>query len=158
MIKPLLVTTLLAGTATADPIGDSPALDLSQALRYSGIKPASATAPKFRVASVACEWTFDKDPVLGDHACKLDKIQVKGVAAYLLYQTLVNAGAPTKQTTPTVVELSVTNLWCVVDPSQGMEQGSRCDWDGSKPRPVTITPKKRPVKDIVQPVKIEKQK
>jgi len=157
MIKALaIVVALLEGAGVAGTVHGEPAAALTQALRYAGVKPTTAKGTRtFHVAAVSCLRMLEGDVVLGDHACTVDKNEVKDAGAYVLYQAMSAAGLPETVVTDTHIKIADANLTCVIDAARQVQ----CTSDGVQDKPDTkITPKKKPVKDIVQPVKIEKQK
>ena len=158
MIKALvIVIALLEGVGVAGTVHGEQATALTQALRFAGVKPTTAKGARtFHVAAVSCVRMLEGDVVLGDHACTVDKSEVKDANAYVLYQAMSAAGLPETVVTDTHIKIADANLTCVIDATKQIQ----CTSDGvqEKPSDLKITPKKKPVKDIVQPVKIEKQK
>ena len=154
MKLPLVGLVLASTTALAAPpttaTGDK-AAQLVRALKYAGVKPTTAKGFRaFDTASIHC-WSSNEgtDEELGDYACTVDKLKIKDATAYLLQTALEAAGV---ESTDHMSQHTTDagGLTCHVDAAkQGGERFS-CRWG------VAITPKK-PVKEIVQPVKIEKQ-
>ena len=162
MNKTIVLAVLLAcGVASAGTVRGERAQELVEAVRYAGIVPATAKGVRtFHVGALSCLRMLEHDAVLGDHACTLDKIGVQQGAAYLLFRAMEGAGFTWRVVSDTHIEVAGTALTCVVDENkQDDDARFTCTADGlsSKPQPVVITPKKRKIKDIVQPVKIEKQ-
>jgi hypothetical protein len=138
----ILVVLLGSGLAFADAKGDK-ATALSRALKYAGVKPTTTkTVRTFKVSSAHC-WSSraGTDEELGDYRCTLDKREVKDAAAFLLQEAMDAAGAPSddhmSQHTSDAIDVS-----CVIDPGKTGDDRASCSWK---------------VKDIVQPVKIEKK-
>jgi hypothetical protein len=156
MIKVAILVALLANTTLAGTLHGDKATVLTQALRYAGIKPTVTHGTRtFRVATIDCVRMLENDTTLADHQCTVDKAAIKDAAAYLLYEAM-EAGAFTQTPdTATHIKMATANLACSVDTSKQVQ----CTWDGAggEPPPDVIAPKKTKVKDIVQPVKIEKQ-
>lgn len=157
MMKALvLVAALLGRTAVAGTVHGDKAAALTQALRYAGVKPTTAKGTRtFHVAAISCLRMLEGDEVLGDHKCTLDKSEIKDVGAYVLYEAMSAAGLLQTVVTETHIKTVDANLTCMIDATKQVQ----CTSDGiqEKPAEIKITPKKRKIKDIVQPVKIEKQ-
>ena len=156
-----LAVMLVSGVASAGTVRGDTAKDLVEALRYAGVAPTVAKGIRtFHAGSLSCVLMLEHDVVLGDHACTVDKIELQHGAAYLLYRAMDAAGFQQQVVTDTHIQIAGTGLTCVVDEAkQDAEARFMCTGAGfgSKPHDVVITPKKRKIKDIVQPVKIEKQ-
>ena len=162
MTKTIALAVLLTSAfASAGTVRGEKARDLVEAVRYAGVAPTAAKGVRtFHVGALSCVLMLEHDVVLGDHACTLDKIELQHGAAYLLYRAMDAAGFTQQVVTDTHLQMAGTGLTCVVDETkQDTEARFMCTGEGfnSKPRDVVITPKKRKIKDIVQPVKIEKQ-
>lgn len=155
----LLVVLLVLGSSVvrASPLNGEDARQLSTALKYAGVKPTVAkSAVTYRVGKIYCVVELGKDKALGEHTCTLDKTEVKDAAAYLLDLSIAGIGMVGRVETDTRISTTGTNLTCVVDPTaKRYDDGFVCTWDNMPPD--KITPKKKAVKDIVQPVKIEKK-
>ncbi len=155
----MLVVVLAAGSAQAGTLHGDKAGALTQGLRYAGVKPATAKDTRtFRAATLECVRMLGTDNVLGDHKCTLDKAEIKDVAAYLLYTALMDAELPSMVMAPDDIHVKTANVVCVAKTTKDLDDRFQCTFEGGgKPQPVQITPKKVKVKDVVQPIKIEKQ-
>ncbi|MBA2539918.1 MAG: hypothetical protein H0V17_09815 [Deltaproteobacteria bacterium] len=153
MIKLALWATLLAPAfAEAGPIDGDDAQHLAEALRYAGVKPTTVkTARTFHAATLSC--TIDLDNALNEYRCTVDRREIKDAPAYLLSQAMDGVVGFESRIKGDSITTSGTNVACIVDPNKKpLDARFECTWDKMKP-----VPPKKPVKDIVQPVKGEKQ-
>ncbi len=151
------IVILASSVAAAGTLHGDKAATLTYALRYAGASPTTAKAVHtFQAASIDCTETLDRGGGMSDYRCTLGTIEVKDAAAYLLYTAVHAAGTPERPITETQIQVSSKHVSCVQDPAKGFDERFTCTGDGFI-EPVTITPKKTTAKDIVQPVKIEKQ-
>ena len=141
------MTLLAGGAASAGTRTGDKAETLTYALHYAGsAKPASIT----------CVETLDRDGGMSDYRCTLGTTEVKDAAAYLVFNAMAGLGFPQKVLTETTIQISGKNVSCVNAPAAKGDDRFACTGDEIH-GDIKITPKKVPVKDIVQPVKIEKQ-
>lgn len=159
MNKLIFVVVAIGGAANAGTVQGYTAEPLTLVLRYSGITPTVAkTVHTFKLAAVECVRAIDPNGSnLDDYQCTLGKTELKDLAAYELYTSLNSLGVPVRPIAATKAQVADKNVSCVFDSSKGPEDRFLCTSDGIRPPPAPITAKKQPVKDIVQPVKIEKQ-
>ena len=153
MTKCWMVAIMLAAAspAFADNVKGDPAAVLVRALKYAGVKPSTPTKGErmFQADDIHCAGTLDTDKDLGDYKCTVDKRVIKDSAAYLLQMSLEIVGI--KSTDANLQHTTdAGGVLCFVDPTRSGGDKFRCTWG------VVIRPKTTP-KDVVQPVKIEKQ-
>jgi hypothetical protein len=158
MNKLILVLVASGGIANAGTVHGDNAEGLTHVMRYAGIAPTvTKTARTFKLAAVECVRVLDPGGNLDDYQCTLGKIELKDLAAYALYTSLRSVGAAEKPVAETKIQVSDKNVSCVFDSAKGSDERFTCTSDGIVSPPATFTPKKKPVKEIVQPVKIERQ-
>jgi hypothetical protein len=154
-----LGSMLAASTVGAGTLHGAKAESLTYALRYAGAAPTVAKGARtFNVAAADCVRTLDPSS-FSEYRCTLGTTELKDAAAYLLYTAMTGAGFAETPVADTKIQTSGKSVSCVVDPAKGDEDRFACTADGLhvKPFEATIKPKKMLPKDIVQPVKIEKQ-
>lgn len=128
------------------------------ALRYAGVAPTIAkSAHTYQASGVECTEVLDREHYLSDYRCTVGKTELKDAAARSLWAALVGLRFQQKATTETTITIRAATVSCVVDPALGWEKIYGCTADSIPPN-VEIKPKQVAPKDIVQPVKIEKQR
>src|SRR5580704_10075670 len=146
-----------AGVAHAGTQHGDQAEGLTYALRYAGVTPTVANKLRtFQISAAECDETLDPGHDLSSYRCTLGKTQVTDAAAYALWTALVGIGYPQTPTGDVTVQIKVKAVSCVLDPSAAYDARFTCTTDVAS-KPGAISPKPAPVKDVVQPVKIEKQ-
>ena len=115
-----------AGILASHVNGDK-AMTLSRAVKFAGVKPATAKNVRtFKVATMHC-WTSKEgsDEQLGDYKCSLDKLEVKDGLAFLLLSAMESAGmqANDHMSQHTVDAKSVT---CTIDPGKTGDARFEC--------------------------------
>lgn len=154
----ILAVALAHGVAGAGTLHGDRSENLIYALRYAGIKPTTVKgAHTFQVTAVDCVRVLDPAGNLSDHRCTIGTAEVKDAGAYLLYTALNAAGFAEKAIAETQIQTSGKNLSCTFDSARRFEDRFACTSDSISGDRSPITPKKGKVKDIVQPVHIEKQ-
>jgi len=148
----LWAVLLSSAFAEAGPIDGDDAQHFAEALRYAGVKPTTVkTARTFHASTLSC--TIDLDDALNEYHCTVDRREIKDAPAYLLSQVMDGVIGFESRIKGDSITTSGTNVTCIVDPNKKpLDARFECTWDKMKP----VAPKKR-VKDIVQPIKIEKQ-
>lgn len=153
----VLAAVLVHGVAGAGTLRGDKAEHLTYALRYAGIKPATLKGARtFQLAAIDCIRTLDPAGNVSDYRCTLGTTELKDAAAYLLYASMTEAGFSETPIADNQIRMTGKNLSCTFDGAKAYDDRFTCTSDRFKPD-VTITPKKATPKDLVQPVKIEKQ-
>jgi hypothetical protein len=115
-----------AGILATHVSGDK-AMTLARAVKFAGVKPATAKNVRtFKVAAMHC-WTSKEgtDEQLGDYKCSLDKLEIKDGLAFLLLSAMEGAGmqADDHMSQHTVDAKSVT---CEIDPAKTGDARFEC--------------------------------
>jgi hypothetical protein len=153
----LPIVLLAANVANAGTVYGDKAESATYALRYAGVAPTVAKKVRtFAIADLDCKKTLDREGGLSEFHCTAGKADVKDAAAYGLWTALVNLGFQQKAIADVTIEIKATGGSCSLDAGAAYGKQFSCT-SAELPSEVKITPKKLTPKDLVQPVKIEKQ-
>ncbi len=90
---PLLLLCSTASAQAPSVDGDK-AMQLARALKFAGLKETKSAGNRvFKAGAIHCNSTFEADDEqLGTYSCSIDKLAVKGGAAFLLQDAMEKAG------------------------------------------------------------------